>query len=151
MKYIIIYGILLGGVLCGGTNAVGAVRDSGACEEKVEAYSSVWLSQIHKALNGQGVVGVNGQTLRLKSYRYRGKLDSKAQDERLMADLFGEETMLAMYVGTEVNDFILLPLKDACDFWRKNQIANPLNSIKEDWEAEFTLLPYMAMDVIDLE
>lgn len=40
MKYIIIYGILLGGVLCGGTNAVGAVRDSGACEEKVEAYSS---------------------------------------------------------------------------------------------------------------
>ena len=56
MKYIIIYGILLGGVLCGGTNAVGAVRDSGACEEKVEAYSSVWLSQIHKALNGQGVV-----------------------------------------------------------------------------------------------
>ena len=151
MKYIIIYGILLGGVLCGGTNAVGAVRDSGKKKEKVEAYSSVWLSQIHKALNGQGVVGVNGQTLRLKSYRYRGKLDSKAQDERLMADLFGEETMLAMYVGTEVNDFILLPLKDACDFWRKNQIANPLNSIKEDWEAEFTLLPYMAMDVIDLE
>ena len=43
MKYIIIYGILLGGVLCGGTNAVGAVRDSGACEEKVEAYSSLYL------------------------------------------------------------------------------------------------------------
>lgn len=121
----------------------------------MEKNRPVWEVQIREVMNKQGLKGMDGQTLQLKGYTYRGKLDTQAKIDSIKVELFGDDAIKLSYLGLWKDGFALLSLKVTRDHYRECQVAFPIDQVREEFESThiFSLAFCLGMnvDIIDLE